>query len=101
MAFESIEFDQWDRRQAAYAAHRMHALRTQGTIQRCQAPRSARPPRQHEQVGVKPQRRLPETDCRSPARALRPDLSRSSEDAVTFLLGFYSHAVLIRRTDCA
>ena len=49
------------------AADRMRALRTQGTRQRCQAYRSARPPRQHEQVGVRPQGRLPETERRSNA----------------------------------
>ena len=59
----------------------MHAMRTQGPLQRCQAHRSARPPRQHEQVGVRPQGRLAETECRSPARAPRPDLPRSAEGA--------------------
>jgi hypothetical protein len=64
---------------AGKAPHRMHAMRVQGQLQRRQAPRSTRPSGQYEQVGVRSLRRLPETERRSAARALRPDLPRSSE----------------------
>jgi hypothetical protein len=59
-------------------AGKLHILRIEGTrcarkgqLQRRQAPRSARPSGQYEQVGVRSLRRLPETECFSPARALR------------------------------
>jgi hypothetical protein len=51
--------------QAAHAAGRMHAVRTQGQLQRRQAHCSAR---QYEQVGVRPYGRLSEPECPSPAR---------------------------------
>ena len=49
------------RGQARFATGRMHALPAPGPLHRRQADRTIRPQRQHDQMGERPERRLPES----------------------------------------